>query len=245
MFAKNLLRVELVSKAAANDIEGVRGMLSRSVEEALQEKSGPRVSAETRNDLGQSLLSIAAQHDHYELSLFLLTYCKSYESRLEYIDEGDEELVMTRKVFNAKPNSRDLKGWSCVCVAVFHHSLRVLRLLLEHGGDPSIRSSYNKNAWDLAKDEVDAAEHVVKSKADIRHVLLEFFSEGDGVKASKKPTPNLYEGLEDNGSAMVMNIEMNSALVNELKDQGAVKKTKKAAPKAGKKGETIKAPKKK
>jgi len=34
---------------------------------------------------------------------------------------------------------------------VFHDSRRVLQALLEAGADPNIRSSYNKNAWDLAK----------------------------------------------------------------------------------------------
>lgn len=42
-------------------------------------------------------------------------------------------------------------GWTCVCIAVFHDSRKVLKLLLEHGGDPNIRSTYNKNAWDLSK----------------------------------------------------------------------------------------------
>ena len=45
----------------------------------------------------------------------------------------------------------DLKGWTCVCIAVFHDSRKVLKLLLQHGGDPNIYSSYHKNAWDLAK----------------------------------------------------------------------------------------------
>lgn len=29
--------------------------------------------------------------------------------------------------------------------------LQSLRLLLEHGADPYLKSSYNKNAWDLSK----------------------------------------------------------------------------------------------
>ncbi len=55
------------------------------------------------------------------------------------------------KVFKPNINSRDMKGWSCVCIAVFHESKKVLQILLENGADPNIRSSYNKNAWDLAK----------------------------------------------------------------------------------------------
>jgi ankyrin repeat protein len=48
------------------------------------------------------------------------------------------------QVFKTNPNSRDLKGWSCACIAVFHESKKVLALLLKHGADPNIRSSYNK-----------------------------------------------------------------------------------------------------
>jgi hypothetical protein len=66
-------------------------------------------------------------------------------------DLSEGELSMEAKVFKTNPNSRDLKGWSCVCIGIFHESRECLGLLLEHGGDPMLRSSYNKNAWDLAK----------------------------------------------------------------------------------------------
>ena len=66
-------------------------------------------------------------------------------------DLAEGEMSTEAKVFKTNPNSRDLKGWSCVCIGVFHESTESLTLLLEHGGDPSLRSAYNKNAWDLAK----------------------------------------------------------------------------------------------
>ena len=50
--ARNLLRLELVGRAANNDVEGVRELLLRSRDEAVTEKTNPRVSAESRNDLG-------------------------------------------------------------------------------------------------------------------------------------------------------------------------------------------------
>ena len=53
---------------------------------------------------------------------------------------------------------------------LFALTRRLSLVVPEHGGDPNIRSTYNKNAWDLAKDELDAAEHVIKSRADIRQV---------------------------------------------------------------------------
>ncbi len=62
-----------------------------------------------------------------------------------------KELSVEAQVFKTNPNSRDIKGWNCVAAAVFHNAKKVLPLLLDHGGDPNIRSSYHKNALDLAK----------------------------------------------------------------------------------------------
>ena len=170
--------------------------------------------------LGQSCLSIAAQYDHEELAKFLLPFVKTYQTRQEEQGNYNEhELDITKRVFNVNPNSRDMKGWTCTCVAVFHHSLRVLRLLLQHGGDPSIRSSYQKNAWDLARDEVDAAEHVTKSRSDIREILLEFFHQGEGVKSMKTCCGDERSMEGDKGSAMLMNIEMNEEMMRDAQQQ--------------------------
>ena len=112
-----------------------------------------RASVEVRNNLGQSLLSIAAQKDNEDLATMLLTYWK--ECDLDRWDIPVGEISLTAKCFKPNPNSRDLKGWTCVCVAVFHDSKKVLKLILEHGGDPNIRSTYNKNAWDIAKVRIE------------------------------------------------------------------------------------------
>jgi ankyrin repeat protein len=207
-----MLRIELTGRASKGDVEGVKAMLLTSIEEAVREKSSPRVMAESRNDLGQSLLSIAAQHNHEELAVLLLTYVKNEEGASDYVDECDDTVLVRRKVFKASPNSRDLKGWNCVAVGVFHHSLAVLRLLLEHGGDPSVRSSYNKNAWDLARDELDAAGKVIKSNRDVRDVLLEFYSEGEGSKMKRAGVGgHVEQGLGDDGSPIAMQIEMSAS----------------------------------
>ncbi|RYG69027.1 ankyrin repeat domain-containing protein [archaeon] len=202
-------------------MEGIRTMLHMIADEAIKTDSKPRATVEVRNELGQSLLSIATQHDNEELATFLLTYYKS-------IDEGrwdiaDGEVSAEAKVFKPNVNSRDLKGWTCACIAVFHDSHKVLKLLLEHGADPNIRSSYNRNAWDLAKDELDAAEKVVKSHAEMRQILLDYdqsnasklFSNGDVVKSSAQTNTMLYDGLDKDGSALVMNIEINKEMRKE------------------------------
>lgn len=215
LVARNMIRKELVEKAENNDIEGIKEMLTMIAEEAEKTNQRPRASVEVRNDAGQSLLSIAAQHNYAELASFLLTYWKTVnENRIDFIShEKEDDISPEAKIFKANPNSRDLKGWTCVCIAVFHNATKVLPLLLEHGGDPNIKSSYNKNAWDLAKDELDAAEKVVKSNAEIRQILIDYdqtnkssiFGNGEVVKTSS----NLYDGLDENGTPIVMNIEMN------------------------------------
>jgi len=195
-----------------------------------------------RNDAGQSLLSIAAQFDFEELAKFLLTYWKEIDKDKWELMEG--EVSNEAKIFKANPNSRDLKGWTCVCIAVFHDSRKVLRLLLEHGGDPNIRSSYNKNAWDLAKDELDAAEKVIKSNKEIRQVLIDYdqtgskamslFSKGDIIKHNiAEDKKLLYKDLDKDGSPVVMNIEMNNEDIN--KEDKKKKSNQKKNSKKGKK----------
>jgi ankyrin repeat protein len=148
-YARNLIRKELVEKANNGDMEGIKVILTEVAEEAAKSGGKPRATVEVRNDSGQSLLSIAAQHDYVDLAQWLLTYYKDLDKDRWDLAEG--EISTEAKIFKPNVNSRDLKGWTCVCIAVFHDSRKVLKLLLENGGDPNIRSSYNKNAWDLAK----------------------------------------------------------------------------------------------
>jgi ankyrin repeat protein len=256
-FARNLLRKELVEKAEAGDIHGINELLTMIVGEAKEQQKRhgndaplrPRASVEVRNDLGQSLLSIAAQRDDVSLATWLLKHWKSIDEDRWDLTEG--EVSPEAKVFKPNVNSRDLKGWTCCAIAVFHDSRKVLRLLLEHGADPNIRSSYNKNAWDLAKDELDAAEKVVKSRVEVREVLLEFdrngghgpalFARAEIVKTGDALKGDIYDGLDTDGSAMVMNVEMNDSLAVDAEAQDANQKKKKSSfggnqPKGGTKG---------
>ena len=71
----------------------------------------------------------------------------------------------------------------------------------------------------LVKDELDAAEHVIKSRADIRQVLTDndrtgggggsvLFGSGEGV--SVNGGSDMYDGLGKDGSPIVMQAEMNN-----------------------------------
>jgi len=222
-YARNLIRKELVDKATNGDVEGIKQLLEEVVCEAQQTDTlgKPRAGVEVRNDSGQSLLSIAAQYEYVELAEYLLTYWKEVDKDRWDLTEG--EVSQEAKIYKPNVNSRDFKGWTCACIAVFHDSRKVLQLLLEHGADPNIRSSYNKNAWDLSKDELDAAEKVTKSNKEIRQVLLDYDQTGSasaqlsGAGAGNGIITNseehmkkiLYDGLGADGSPVVMNIEMN------------------------------------
>ena len=82
--------------------------------------------------------------------------------------------------------------------------------MLEHGADPALKSSYNKNAWDLAKDELDAALNVVKSNAEIRQILKDHESE----KASKLFGQNNISAaiVGDHGEALICVIVLKCAV---------------------------------
>lgn len=114
-FARHKIRAELVLKAEAGDVEAVKAILLMVADEA--EKSGlrPRATAEARSESGQSLLSLAAQHDHVDLATWLLTHHKSCDKDRWDLAEGQQSAEA--KVCKANVNSRDLKGWNCVCIA--------------------------------------------------------------------------------------------------------------------------------
>ena len=234
-YARQKIRLELVAKAEAGDVDGVKEVLSMIAEEAEKQGGGrPRASAECRNDTGQSLLSIAAQHDHVDLAQFLCTYWKECDKNRWDLAEG--ELSVEAKVFKTNVNARDLKGWNCTCIAVFHSSLKVLKILLEHGGDCNMRSQYNKNAHDLAKDELDAALNVVTSRADIRDVIIQYDTSGSkaaaifgaaGAAGELKREADLYRDLGDAGSAVVMQLELQKEASLQQKDAAVANAAKK------------------
>jgi len=232
--AKQKLRLELVQMAKNGDLEGIKSTLTMIASEAESSNSKPRITAECRNELGQSLLSIAVQANNEELTLFLLTYWKSVDK--DRWDLVENELSIEAQVFKTNPNSRDLKGWNCCCIAVFHNSLKALRLLLDHGGDPSLKSSYQKNAWDLAKDELDAAGNIVKNNKEIRQVLEEYdlgskskmFGTG---KILTNDTNCMYNDLDSSGSPVVMQVEMNKERESEIKEIEKKGKQKKSTKK--------------
>ena len=210
------------------------------------------------------------ENDDTNMATMLLTHWKECDKDRWDLVEG--EMSVESITFKTNVNTRDLKGWNCACIAVFHKSLKVLELLCINGANLSMRSMYNRNAYDLAKDELDAAENVVTDKSDIRAVIEEFDQNspkkntlygtssdgGDGGDSGGKKKkgkgkgkgkdkdksggdneddgvlivdPGSYEGLNSDGSPVVMQLEMNKT--NEIKAKGGTSaetgKGKKAA----------------
>ena len=78
---------------------------------------------------------------------------------------------------------------------------------------------------------MDAAENVVRSRAEIRQILIDNdttqVSKLFGTGASAKATPNMYQDLGPDGSSIVMQLEMHQTLAMEAED--AVTKGKSGA----------------
>ena len=72
---------------------------------------------------------------------------------------------------------------------------------------------------------MDAAEHVVKCRADIRKVIQDFDTTSNKKSSSlfgngkvSTGSTNMYQDLNDDGSAFVMNVEMNKSLEFEAQE---------------------------
>ena len=116
---------------------------------------------------------------------------------------------------------------------------------------------YNRNAYDLAKDELDAAENVMVDKSAIRAVIEQYdqygakknvlygtSSGGDGADAAGagevgangeiiKVDKAAYEGVGTEGSPVLLQLEVNKSKQIKAKEGGGKGGTVKAA--AGKK----------
>ena len=243
-YARQKIREEIIIKAESGDVDGVKEILFMAASEAEKEDARPRVTAEVRSEEGLSLLAISAKNDDEALATMLLLHWKTCDVDRWDLPEG--EISVEAKTFKTNVNSRDMKGWNCACIAVFHKSLKVLGLLLENGANPNAYSMYNKNAFDLAKDELDAAENVVIDKSDIRAVMAEF--DNNSAEKSKifgtapanavlvEPrgdTIKVSEGLGENGSPIIMQQEMAKEMATKdngdkssVKSKSKEKKTK-------------------
>ncbi|KAH9075319.1 hypothetical protein Ae201684P_004000 [Aphanomyces euteiches] len=159
------------------------------------------------------LLALAAQYDNADVATMLLTHWKIFQDDSHPLIRHDEK---------AK------QGWTPIAIAVFHQSKRTARVLLEHGANPRLKNQYNKNAMDLAQDELDAALNVVTSRQEIRKVLEEWESHqlASTLENSRnKIAVGAAEPLPADGGVTLLAIEVASeAQANATKGKAKKKK---------------------
>lgn len=185
-FALMQIHKELLELTHFGDATAIEERFEQLAEDSLTTGERPRASADIRDEKGSTLLALAAQHDHVEVVSLLLTKWKlladsARSTALTSSSQPQQQLArkheLLAKMLKANVNSRDCRGWTPVAIAVFHEAKRSLHLLLENGADPKLKNQYNKSAYDFAKDDLDAAICVVKSRAEIRQVLLDWENE--------------------------------------------------------------------
>ena len=176
-FAREKIRQELVDLAAGNKARELKDRLQELADEAAQHNERPRGSAEVRDERGNTLLLLACWKGHVEVCEMLLTHFETLDPEMDKVE---------RKTFFASVKARDSKGWNCASLATFHGHKKLLELVLAHGADPYVKTSYNKNAFDLAQDDLDAARAVVLDKSEIRNVLLAWEREQNPKAAEER-----------------------------------------------------------
>ncbi|KAF4323358.1 hypothetical protein BBO99_00003296 [Phytophthora kernoviae] len=177
---------ELLEIAREGNVEELEKQLEQLVDEALETDGRPRACADIRDEKGSTLLAIAAQFDHVEAVTLLVSKGKALETQAKEMavtsgstaqQKAVTRVAMLARAWKVNVNTRDCRGWTPVAIAVFHEAKRSLRVLLNNGADPNLKNQYNKNAYYFAKDDLDAANNVVKSRAEIRQVLIDWENE--------------------------------------------------------------------
>jgi hypothetical protein len=78
--------------------------------------------------------------------------------------------VMTCRV-NVK--GRDPQGWTPCSIAAFHGQKEVLRVLLRHGGDPTVSNKHGKNAFDVVRTDTDLLGAVLRQgNPELEEILI-------------------------------------------------------------------------
>ncbi|ETV98239.1 hypothetical protein, variant [Aphanomyces invadans] len=139
--------IKLASSTASTAADQLKDMLMGLAADAVANSDKPRGTANSRDDRGCTLLAIAAQCDNADVATLLLTHWKQFQ---------DDAHPVVRKaryakdvyidVFRAQVNARDMKGWTPIAIAVFHHAKKTARLLLQHGANPRLKNQVRDDA---------------------------------------------------------------------------------------------------
>lgn len=176
---------ELLELAQKGDLEAIGFRFEQLADEVADSEERPRACAGIRDERGSTILALAAQNDHVDLVTALLTRWKEFNEQARNIADSSSSAIQQTasrrlkslaKVWKTNVNARDCRGWTPVAIAVFHESKKSLRVLLEHGADPSLKNQYNKDAYYFAKDDIDAAHNIVKSRAEVSESISRHFT---------------------------------------------------------------------
>jgi ankyrin repeat protein len=168
---------ELLELARKGDLPEITTQLEQLADEVVDSGERLRACAGIRDERGSTLVALAAQFDHVDLVTALLTKWKELEQQAREIavssssaaqQQTAKRLQVLANVWKTNVNARDCRGWTPVAIAVFHESKKSLRVLLDNGADPGLKNQYNKDAYYFAKDDLDAAHNIVKSRAEVR-----------------------------------------------------------------------------
>ena len=178
-YARQVIAKELIGKAKDGKVDDLRDQLESLARDAERHnEKRPRGSAQTRDEKGNTLLSVAVTYDKIEVAKMLLDRSKALPKDMELRAKTAEE-----KVWHSKVNCRDVKGWTPVCIASFKRNAKMVELLLSHGADPRLPNQYNKTAFDFVRKKVDILNNV-NDEGD--PVIFEMLSRWDSTDATAK-----------------------------------------------------------
>ena len=218
LHARKLIRDSLCGHAEAGNIDALRKEIEDLVMEAERENAKwPRGSVQVRDDRGQTLLMIAAQHGQKNLVEFLLAHWKSIDD-----DIFTGEPTLEKRAFRTNANARDSKGWTPASIAAFHGHKACLSLILEHGGDPTLPNAYGKNAFDVSRTKKDLLGAVLEAGRPEIFALLESWEAANKQnRILGKEALNLPGATNGETSATQMSLTAKAA-EEGLKDAGPV-----------------------
>merc|ERR1711988_2060354 len=108
----------------------------------------------------------------------------------------------------------------------------MLKLLLSHGADPTMKNSYGKSAIDFAQPELDAAKNVMKAHDECLAVLTQWEME-NGIKSVTGQVVCEAEADPKEGSATMLAVELQNEGGAGNDSSAGKPKPKKGAKKGG------------
>lgn len=104
--ARTIIRDELIDKAVAGDVHGLKEQLLELADDADRTGQRPRATCEVRDARGMTLLSLATQHGRSEVVELLLTRWKACDDSGSTFGLTPDTQSWQCRVLKANPNSR-------------------------------------------------------------------------------------------------------------------------------------------